>query len=274
MVTPYARVGETEIGAMTQCQGIVRYGVGYDNIDVIAASEAGVPVSIVPDASSEEVASHAFALGLALIRRIPAGQAAIASGRWAGAVPADLNVLSKTRVGVVGMGRIGRLVARWWAAVGADVRAYDPLAHFSEVPSATLEELLTASDVITLHVPLTPDTRHMISGATIARMRRGSVVVNVSRGGLIDEEALAVALQAGQIAGAGLDVFEAEPLRNDHALRTAPNTILTPHIAWKSNTSLGALQTGAVERARLLLEGKEPRDLVISPPADAPRRSR
>jgi D-3-phosphoglycerate dehydrogenase len=264
MVTPYGRVREGEIASMDGCLGIVRYGIGYDNIDVAAATTASVPVSIVPDASTEEVASHALALGLALVRRIPAGQAAIASGEWAGAVPADLPVLSRLQVGVIGMGRIGRLVANWWAAIGAEVHAYDPIAQFSDIRAASLAEVLTSSDVVSLHVPLTPETRHLISATTLPQMRRGAVVVNVSRGGLIDEVALAAALHDGLLAGAGLDVFETEPLAPDHPLRDAPNAVLTPHAAWKSRSSLAALQSGAVERARLLLEGREPRDLVTA----------
>lgn len=264
MITPYATVGEPEVAAMTAARGIVRYGIGYDNIDVAAATRAGVPVSIVPDASSEEVASHALALGLALLRRIPTGQAAIADGRWAGAVPADLPVLSRARVGVVGMGRIGRHVARWWQALGAEVIAYDPFASFEDVAAADLDTVLTDADVVSLHVPLTDETRHLVSAELIERMRPGAIVVNVSRGGLIDEGALADALRSGRLAGAGLDVFESEPLPASSALRDAPNLILTPHAAWKSRSSIAALQAGAVERARLLLTGEAPRDLVTA----------
>jgi D-3-phosphoglycerate dehydrogenase / 2-oxoglutarate reductase len=262
MVTPYGKLGEREMAALTDCAGVVRYGIGYDNIDVRAAARLGVPVSIVPDASTEEVASHAFALGLALARRIPAGQTAIAQGAWAGAVPADLPVLSDLEIGIVGMGRIGRLVAGWWHAVGARVRAYDPVATFTDIDAAPLETVLRDSDLVSLHVPLTDGTRHMIDAAEIEAMRHGAVVVNVSRGGLIDESALAEALAAGRLAGAGLDVFEHEPLAADHPLRAAPNAILTPHSAWKSRASLAALQEGAVRRAQMLLDGQEPPDRV------------
>lgn len=262
LITPYATVGEPEVARMVNAKGIVRYGIGYDNIDVASAQRAGIPVSIVPDASSEEVASHALALGLTLLRRIPAGQEAIREGRWASAVPADLPVLSRARIGVVGMGRIGRYVARWWSSLGAEVMAYDPFASFDEAESGDLDLVLTQSDVISLHVPLTDTTRHLVSAELIARMRPGVIVVNVSRGGLIDEDALASALRTGRVAGAGLDVFETEPLPADSPLRSAPNVMLTPHAAWKSSSSLAALQEGAVERARALLQGSTPRDLV------------
>lgn len=255
MVTPYGQVTAEMIASMRKCRGVVRYGIGYDNIDVEAAAEAGLPVSIVPDASSEEVASHALALGLALMRRIPAGQAAIADNGWASRVPADLPVLSELEVGVVGMGRIGRFVAHWWNALGAKVSAYDPFADFSDVERKGVDEIIESSDLISLHVPLTAETKHLISRSAIERMRPGSVIVNVSRGGLVDEAALADALRSGRLAGAGLDVFESEPLASDSALRDAPNAILTPHSAWKSRSSMDALQDGAVKRARIILEG-------------------
>lgn len=262
LVTPYAKVQRADLAALANRAGVVRYGIGYDNIDVAAARELGVQVSIVPDASTEEVASHAFAMGLMLSRRIPHGQGAIANGEWAARVPFDAPVLSELRVGVVGMGRIGALVARWWRDVGAHVRAYDPVTPFDSVPAAPLDELLLDSDVVTLHVPLLESTRHMISRDVIARMRPGGVVVNVSRGGLIDEIALAEALTSGRLAGAGLDAYEIEPLPADHPLRTAPNAVLTPHSAWKSSSSLAALQSGAVDRARSMLRGDEVIDRV------------
>lgn len=262
MVTPYVRLGHDDFARMQRCLGVVRYGIGYDNIDVRAAEKHGIPVSIVPDASSEEVASHAFAMGLMLSRRIPQGQAAIARGEWASSVPFDSPVLSELRVGVVGMGRIGRRVATWWRDVGAQVRAHDPIAVFDTVRAAPLDRLIEECDVLSLHVPVTEATRHLLSAATIARMPRGASVVNVSRGGLVDEAALADALKRGHLGGAALDVFEQEPLPVDHPLRDAPNSVLTPHSAWKSRSSLAALQSGAVLRARQLLQGEPVLDRV------------
>ena len=132
----------------------------------------------------------------------------------------------------------------------------------SFVELADLHDILENSDVVSLHLPLTDETHHLISADVLARMRRGAVVVNVSRGGLIDEVALAEALISGHIAGAGIDTFAEEPLVAEHPIRTAPNTILTPHIAWRSNRSTDALQDGAVERVRLALTGKPMIDLV------------
>lgn len=262
MVTPYARLTAEDFPVMHKCRAVIRYGMGYDNIDVEAATNAGIPVAIVPGTASEEVASHAFAMGLALARRLPAGDAAIRDCRWAGIIGYDTPVLSQLDVGVVGLGRIGQHVARIYSAVGARVCGYDPFITDVPVELSSLGSLLENSDIVSLHLPLNDGTRHLISEDVLARMRSGAVVVNVSRGGLIDEEALAAALESGHIAGAGIDTFSQEPVATGHPLRSAPNAILTPHIAWRSNRSTGALQDGAVERARLALSGRPLIDLV------------
>jgi D-3-phosphoglycerate dehydrogenase / 2-oxoglutarate reductase len=262
MVTPYAPVEAQDFAAMKNCIGVVRYGIGYDNIDVPAARAAGIPVAIVPGAATEEVASHALTMGLLLARRIPQGQAAIAAGQWAGSVGMDTPRFSSLDVGVIGMGRIGRQVAEWYAALGSNVRAYDPFATFDSVPAAGLDELLTNSDVVSLHLPLSDETRNLVSADVIAKMRPRSVIVNVSRGGLIDEDALADALTSGHLAGAGLDTFSVEPLPADHALRSAPNVVMTPHVAWRSDVAMDTLQKEAVHRARQALTGEPRSDLV------------
>ncbi|MEU7488111.1 C-terminal binding protein [Streptomyces sp. NPDC042319] len=262
MVTPYARLTAEEFPIMKKCRAVIRYGMGYDNIDVAAATKASIPVAIVPGTASEEVASHAFAMGLALARRIPTGDAAIRSFGWAGAIGYDTPVLSQLEVGVVGLGRIGQHVARMYSAVGARVRGYDPFTADGPVELGSLESVLENSDIVSLHLPLNDDTHHLVDEAVLTRMRKGAVVVNVSRGGLIDEEALAAALKSGHIAGAGIDTFSHEPVAGGNPLRSAPNTILTPHIAWRSNRSTGALQDGAVQRARLALTGQPLIDLV------------
>jgi len=264
MITPYAKLTAEDFPRMRNCLAVVRYGIGYDNIDVAAATRAGIPVSIVPGTASEEVASHAVAMGLALVRRLPAGDTAIRAGGWAGTIGYDTPPISRLDVGLVGLGRIGRRVAEMYEALGARVRAHDPFTTVTDVAAATLDEVLESSDVVSLHVPLSDATRGLISTDVLSRMRPGAIVVNVSRGGLVDEVALAGALASGHIAGAGLDTFSVEPLPEDHPLRTAPNTILTPHAAWRSNQSIGALQAGAVERVRLVLTGQPLIDVVES----------
>ena len=262
MITPYARLTADDFPEMKRCRAVVRYGIGYDTIDVAAATKAGIPVSIVPGTASEEVASHAFAMGLALVRRLPAGDAAIRDLGWAGVIGYDTPVLSQLEVGVVGLGRIGQHVARMYSAVGALVRAYDPFVTESAFELTDLDSLLVGSDVVSLHLPLSEETADLVSRDVLSRMRRGVVVVNVSRGGLVDEVALAEALGTGHVSGAGIDTFAREPLDPDHPLRSAPNAILTPHIAWRSSRSTGALQEGAVERVRLALTDQPLIDLV------------
>lgn len=262
MVTPYAKLTAEDFPNMRNCVAVVRYGIGYDNIDVVAAAAAGIPVSIVPGTASEEVASHALAMGLALLRRLPAGDDAIRANGWAGTIGYDTPQLSRLDVGVLGAGRIGARVARMYSVLGANVRVYDPFTEVSEFPTAPLAAILEGSDLISLHIPLSEETSGLISADVLARMRRGAVIVNVSRGGLIDEVALAKSLTSGHIAGAGLDTFSAEPLPADHPLRDAPNAIFTPHIAWRSKVSTGALQDGAVARVRLALTAKPMPDIV------------
>lgn len=262
MITPYATLTADDFARMKRCRGVVRYGMGYDNIDVTAAAKAHIPVSIVPSASVEEVASHAVAMGLSLVRRLPQGHSAIDDGRWNGQIAYDTPKFSDLEVGVVGMGRIGQVTARMYAGIGAKVRAYDPFATFSDIPQVDLDSLLETSHVVSLHVPLNSDTRNLISTDVLNRMRPGTIVVNVSRGGLVDEAALATALRSGHLGGAALDVFSEEPLPAGHVLRGVPGLILTPHIAWRSNKSLGAIQQGAVDRARLALTGQDMPDLV------------
>lgn len=262
MITPYAKLTAEDFPNMQECVAVVRYGIGYDNIDVDAARAAGIPVSIVPGTASDEVASHAVAMGLALARRLPAGDAAIRGGGWGGTIGYEAPPVSKLDVGVVGMGRIGQRVATMYRALGCKVKAFDPIADVDEAIVAPLDEVLFDSDIVSLHVPLTDDTREFVNADALARMRTGAIVVNVSRGGLIDEAALAEALISGHIAGAGIDTFSVEPVPADHPLRKAPNTILTPHIAWRSNLSIGALQDGAVDRVRLALTKQPLIDVV------------
>ena len=259
LLTPYATLDAACFRRMERCRAVVRYGAGYDNVDLASAT---VPVSVVPDAYVEEVATHALALGLALLRRVPQAGHSLAAGTWAGKLAYDSPRLSELTVGVVGMGRIGRRVAQLWKALGANVIACDPAPFTAEVSSVGLAEILARSDVVTLHVPLDDTTRDLISFENLARMQMGAILVNVSRGGLVDEHALSCALREGRIGGAGLDVFVNEPLESDHVYEGLTNVLLTPHIAWRSNRSLDSLQTAAVYRAREALLGRPMPDVV------------
>jgi D-3-phosphoglycerate dehydrogenase len=259
LLTPYATVGASDFVGMRRCVAVVRYGMGYDNVDVAAAT---VPVAIVPDAYVEEVATHALAMGLGLLRRLPQGRHAIDAGTWAGQIAYDAPRLSEATVGVIGVGRIGRRVADLWSALGARVIATDPARPADGERFVPLAELLTRSDVVTLHVPLDDSTHHLLSSERLVEMKHGAVLVNVSRGGLVDETALRAALESGRVAGAGLDVFVDEPLPQGHAFEGLANVMLTPHIAWRSDRALGALQKGAVGRARQALLGEPLPDVV------------
>jgi D-3-phosphoglycerate dehydrogenase / 2-oxoglutarate reductase len=213
---------------------IGRAGVGVDNIDVDAATERGVAVLNAPSGNTISAAELAFALVLACVRRIPAADRSMKAGEWDRKSFTGSELYGKT-LGLVGAGRIGGEVARRARVFGMRVVAYDPYlvadrAEALEIELGTLEEVLTRADVLSLHVPLTETTAGLIGAEELALMKRGSVVVNAARGGVLDESALGDALRNGQLAAAGLDVFAVEPLPADHPLRSVPNAVLTPHL--------------------------------------------
>jgi phosphoglycerate dehydrogenase-like enzyme len=241
---------------------VIRYGVGYENVDVEAARELGVGVANVPDYGTETVADHAAALLLALMRRLPHYDHRIRADGWCaptavGAVPA----LADGTVGLVGTGRIGLALAGRLRPFGLRVLAFDPYAERERlqehgVAAVELDELLAEADGVSLHAPATPETRHIIDARALARLREGAVIVNTARGALIDEEALHDALERGALAGAALDVFDAEPLAADSPLRSHPNVLLTPHAAFYSDRSVADLQRLAAEEAARALAGE------------------
>lgn len=212
---------------------VARPGTGLDNVDVDYAKEKGIAVVNSPESLVEAVAEHVVLLMLALSRRVVEADVSTKSGRW------DKNALVGRELrgkvlGIVGMGRIGRRISEVARALGMSVLVYDVVALPQEVLSSAgarvvpLDELFSSADYITLHVPLTPETANLVGGARLASMKKGSVLVNTSRGGVVDEDALASALKEGKIGAAALDVFKTEPPRG--AIMSAPNTILTPHI--------------------------------------------
>jgi D-3-phosphoglycerate dehydrogenase len=215
-------------------KAIARFGVGYDRIDVPAATERGVVVLTAPGLNAGSVADLALALMLACLRRLPAVDRAVRSGEWRPTMlAADL---SAATVGVVGLGRIGREVAKRLTGFGCRLLAVEsePDLDFCarlDIELVALDELLPEVDVLTLHVPLTAETRHLIGARELALMRPDAVIVNTCRGGVVDEAALIDALETGSIAGAGLDVFEEEPLPVDHLLTRLPNVVLSGHAA-------------------------------------------
>lgn len=248
------------VAAMRPRGAVVRYGVGYDNVDVSAARKRGIAVAYVPDYCVDEVADHTAALVLTLLRRLPVFDRSVRAGRWqAVKVAESMPAFRETTIGFLGFGRIARAVRERLAPFGFRFIAHDPQVAGDSakgIELVGLDDLLARSDALSLHAPLTEATRHIVGKAALARMKRTAVVVNSSRGNLIDEAALAEALATGVIRAAALDVFEREPLPAASPLRGAPGLLLTPHVAWYSDGSLGRLQTLAGEEAARALRGE------------------
>jgi D-3-phosphoglycerate dehydrogenase len=251
---PIIPLDRAHLERLAACRAIVRYGVGLDNVDIDVAQELGIAVGNVPEYGHEEISNHAIALLLALSRKLFAFDAAVRRGGVDIPAPQSVARLSQRTLGLVGYGRIGRRVAEKARAFGLAVVAHDPYAAGADgVELLALDELLERADVLSLHVPLTPETRHMIGARELALLKPGSLVINIGRGGLVDEDALVAALRRGHVAGAALDVTETEPLPLDSPLLDAPNLILTPHVAWVSDVALEDLKRLTAENALRLL---------------------
>lgn len=243
---------------------LARTGVGYDNVDVATANELGIAVCTTPGVNRSSVAEFTFVALLNLARDIPRLSASMREQGWASASGHELR--GKT-LGVIGFGAIGRSVAELARALGMTVLAHDPHvdAEQAGVSPVPLPELLARSDAVTLHVSLGEDTRHLIDGDAIARMKHGAVLVNAARGGVVDEAALAGALRSGRLAGAALDTFEHEPLPADSPLRDVPNLLLTPHIAGATVEGRARSGLSAARSVLAALSGELPSTTVNSP---------
>ena len=257
---------------MEQCpqlKGVVRYGVGVDNIDLAAAKARGVKVANVPDYGAEnEVSDHAVALYLAVARRVVMRDRAVRDGVWGIGQRERIAGHRRGVLGLIGYGRIARQAHRKFQALGFEtVLVYDPHVSADVIAAAgaecvDLDTLFTRSDLVSLHVPYLTETRHIVDARRLSLMKPDAVLVNVSRGGLIDEEALAKALTDGTLFGAGLDVFEQEPPKLDHPLFNAPNTIVSDHTAWYSEQSVSILQENGAMELRRILSGEDPKSWV------------
>jgi D-3-phosphoglycerate dehydrogenase len=267
LIVQWATIDRTVIAALERCKVIVRYGIGVDNVDLEAAADRGIPVCNVPDYCIDEVADHTMALALALARQLSQTDAAVRAGVWKILPPAPAFSFREMVFATAGFGRIARAVLRRAVGFGFQVAAYDPWVDPSVFASLgvrrlTLGELLAGADILSLHLPLKHETRHLVGSLSLPAMKNTALVVNTARGGLIDTRALAGALTDGRIAGAGLDVFEEEPLPADHPLRRAPNVILTSHTAWYSEASVPQLQQKAAEEAVRALQGQPLQNVV------------
>ncbi len=253
------------IRAMEKCKVIVRYGVGVDNIDWIAAREKRIYVANVPDYGSDEVAEHALALLMAVSRRIVSRDRAVRGGAWNIGPNEPICSFKGRTAGIIGFGRIGQAFRRKIAGLGfGKVLVYDRTANHSlqNVEYADLETLCAESDAISLHLPLTAENYHLIDRSKLSLMKPNAILINTARGGLIDEEALLEALRQRKIFGAGLDVFEKEPPDLNHALFQQPNVIATDHMGWYSEESLRDLQMKAAREIARVFSGSPPRSWV------------
>jgi D-3-phosphoglycerate dehydrogenase len=264
LLTQYAPLTARVIASLDACRGIVRYGVGYDTVDVEAATRKGIYVCNVPDYGTDEVSDHAVTMLLVIARKIVPLARSVQDGVWSLEQIKPVGRLRGRTLGIVGLGRIGAMTAAKAQAFGIRVIAHDPLLPASafaarNVEPVDLDDLLRRSDYVSLHLPLSSETHHLIGERTLALMKPSAFLVNTARGGLVDAAALGRALRAGQIAGAAIDVTETEPIPRDSPLLGLDNCIVTPHAAWYSDEAAAALQRLAAEEAVRLLRGEPPR---------------
>jgi len=266
VLTTYAKITPDMIARMPKARIIGRFGIGVDNVDIPAATQAGIVVTRVPDYCLDEVSDHAMALLLSLVRKIPSANARTHAGRWEMPAVVPIHRLRGTVLGLVAFGQIPQLMAPKAQSFGIRVIAYDPfvpkeVAQKAGVGLVDFDELVKISDYISIHTPLLPATRHLFNADVFRRMKPTAYLINTARGPIIDEAALAQALDQKEIAGAGLDVMEQEP-PGSSPLFGRDNVIVTPHTSFYSEESLVDLQTKAAEEVVRVLSGQAPRSPV------------
>ncbi len=259
LLVQYAPLTERVIASLPACQVISRYGVGIDSVDVAAATRHGVRVCNVPNYCQHEVSDHACAMILALARKLAPLERLVRKGSWDVRLARPIPRLEERRLGLLGFGKIARLVARKMRGFEMPISAYDPYVaeeafRAEGVTKLGFDSLLEQSDIISLHLPLTPQSMHILSAGELARIKMDALLVNTSRGQLIDENALVAALRDGRLGGVALDVVEHEPLRPDSPLLGFENVIITPHAAYYSEASIEELKRQTARAvARVLL---------------------
>lgn len=270
LAEPFTR---TVIESLERCRSITRFGIGVDNVDIPAATERGIWVTNVPDGNYREVAAHAIAMALSISRRLPLLDREMhAHGSAPMSLTAGIRRPDSQTFGLVGIGRIGRRVAIMARAIGYRVIVSDPAVDAAGASAlgaelVSFDEVVEQSDILSLHTPLTDQTRNIVNADVISRMRPGSVLINVSRGGLVDERALAKAIREGRLIGAGIDAYEGEPgpMPEDHPLRELDEVILTPHSAHASAEALGEIKRKAIHDAARVVRGEAPLYPVNTP---------
>ena len=264
LLVTYAKVTAEMIGQMKRCRIIARFGIGVDNVDIVAATKAGMVVTRVPDYCIDEVSDHTMALLLALARKIPFANSRTHAGHWEMSAVVPIYRLRGHILGLVGFGRIPQLVAPKARAFGLKVVGYDPFVSEETMNSfgvakVDFADLVRTSDYISIHTPLVPETNGLFNADVFSKMKPTAYLINTARGSIVDERALADALDRGQLAGAALDVLSQEP-PSGSPLFGRDNVILTPHMSFYSAESLVDLQSKAAEEVARVLSGKAPRN--------------
>lgn len=267
LMVQWVKITRQVMEKLTKCKVISRYGIGVDMVDIAAATEHGLMVCNVPDYCIEEVSTHTIAFLLALNRHLLIHHAHVSSGKWGGVPGGAPSRLAGQMMGVVGLGNIGREVARKAGCLGLKVLGYDPYfspqrAEALGIELLGLEELLRRSDYISLHCPLTDETFHLIGPAQLALMKPSAYLINMARGPVVDQPALYQALTTGVIKGAALDVLEQEPPATDEPLLRLDNVFLTPHAASWTAEAVEQLRRETTRNVITVLQGKLPRSIV------------
>ncbi len=278
VLNTYAKMPAEVLRALKRCRHIARYGIGVDTVDMPVATELGIMVTNVPDYCVDEVSDHAMALLLAVARKVVSSSVRVRQGEWSMKATQPMYRLRGQTLGLVGFGKIPRAVAPKAQAFGLSVIAFDPYLPADAgaalgVRMVDLPTLLRESDMVSVHAPLTPQTRWLIDEQALQAMKPTAILVNTSRGPLVKEEALVEALEQGWIAGAGLDVVETEPPVPGSKLCMLENLVLTPHTAFYSEQSLVELQTKAAQEVARVLRGEPPLSLVNKAVLQRPKRS-
>ncbi len=264
LLNQYALMTRKVMEALPRCKIISRYGVGYDPVDLKAATDLGIIVANVPDYCIDEVAVQTVTLLLSLIRKTVFFDQKVKAGQWDFRLGRPIHRIRGKTMGLVGCGRIGMEVAKIVSSLGMKVKVFDPYIQKAAegVELVDLDTLLKEADFISIHCPLNESTRHLIGRSAFEKMRMRPLIVNASRGPIVDEAALAEALKAGVVSGAGLDVVEKEPLDPENPLLKMENVIFSPHVAFYSEESMRELNRRAAESIADVLLGKWPRSVV------------
>ena len=270
LIVDQAKITREVIEGLTECKLIIRHGDGYDNLDIKAAIEHGIVCANEPGFWSREVAEQAFAMALSLALKIPIQESVARRGTdegWKYEEAMPYGSLSTRTAGIIGCGKIGAHAVRLFGKLMDRVLVYDPVVKSSDIEvvggiPVTLEELVSRSDIVSIHVPANSHTIGLFNSALIGKMKKGAILINASRGTIVDTEALTGALKSGRLSGAGLDATDPEPLPGDHPLFSIPNVINTPHMGWYSEDALWNLRRQIVADVQAARDGQMPYSVV------------